>query len=514
MTRGWLLIAIAGCADPISPHVTVVGKPEDAPAVRTWRPASPAPFSAAISLLLTDGTIMTQELDSEQWWRLTPDDLGSYEHGVWSRRASTPAGYSPLYSATSILPDGKVIVEGGEYNAGNTAFTTDGALYDPVADSWMRIHPPITWGTIGDAEGIVLPDGRFMLSNATTKDLALFDEATATWTETGSGKQDINDEESWTLLPDDTIITVDANNVARPRTSEIFSPQTLVWSAGGDTPIQISDLDPDGSGSHEIGPEILRPDGTVLALGAKGQNLLYDSTSRVWSQTADLPMVGGQQFDVADGPGALLPSGDVLVAASPGVFGNPTLFFEFDGTAFNMVDAPPNAPGNSSFNNFMLLLPTGELWLTDFSQDIELYTPASNIVQTAVPVITAVAPLTEIAAAGPSQPSGRVELLPLTTLSPGITYKITGTQLAGISMGAYYGDDYQSSTNYPLVRLTNEDSKHVVYCRTHHHGTRSIAPHLASAAQFDVPTATERGRATLEVITNGIASPAVVVNVK
>ncbi len=521
MTRGWLLVlATAGCVDPASPREVVVGRPNDAPVERTWRPGPVAPFPAAISLLLTDGTVMTQEIDSTDWWRLTPDELGSYEHGAWSRRASAPAGYSPLYSATSVLTDGKVIVEGGEYLNGVETWTSKGALYDPVADSWVAIQPPPGWASIGDAEGIVLANGTFLLSNALTTELAELDEDAQAWTGVGGGKEDINDEESWTLLPDDTILTVDTNNVARPRTSEIFTPRTMLWAPGGDTPVQISDLNPDESGTHEIGPEILRPDGTVLAMGALGKNLLYDTTMRTWSQTADLPIESGQQMSVADGPGALLPSGDVLVAACPG-FGNfPTLFYEFDGTAFNIVDKTPNSPGNSSYNNFMLLLPTGEVWLTDFSTDVELYTGAANIVQTAVPVITAVAPL---AAATPDAARvitsdradpRQVELLPLTTLNPGFTYQLTGSQLAGISLGATYGDDYQSSTNFALVRLTYEDTKHVVYCRTHHHGTRSVAPQLVSTTQFDVPAMAERGAATLEVITNGIASPAVLVNVK
>ena len=52
------------------------------------------------------------------------------------------------------------------------------------------------------------------------------------------------------------------------------------------------------------------------------------------SLAPDLPIVGGMQLDVADGPAAVLPNGDVLVAARPGVFMSPVTFLEFHDGAF------------------------------------------------------------------------------------------------------------------------------------------------------------------------------------
>jgi hypothetical protein len=70
-------------------------------------------------LQLTDGTVIVQDLTSTNlggWWRLTPDNTGSYLNGTWSPIASLPKGYSPLYYASVALADGRVIIEGGEYN--------------------------------------------------------------------------------------------------------------------------------------------------------------------------------------------------------------------------------------------------------------------------------------------------------------------------------------------------------------------------------------------------------------
>ena len=100
--------------------------------------------------------------------------------------------------------------------------------------------------SIGDAQTVVLNDGTYMLANALTKKQALFNAANLTWTKTGAGKADINDEEGWTLLPSGDVLTVDAypafysNCPPRPATptgSERYRDATNNWvSAGSTTP--------------------------------------------------------------------------------------------------------------------------------------------------------------------------------------------------------------------------------------------------------------------------------------
>jgi len=43
-------------------------------------------------ILLTDGTVMVQDDGCQDWWKLTPDEFGSYVNGTWTQLASTPAG--------------------------------------------------------------------------------------------------------------------------------------------------------------------------------------------------------------------------------------------------------------------------------------------------------------------------------------------------------------------------------------------------------------------------------------
>ena len=63
---------------------------------------------------------------------------------------------------------------------------------------------------------------------------------------------------------------------------------------------------------------------------------------------------------------------------SPGIFGSGAVFFEWDGTKLNQVSAPPNGPSDSSFFGHLLSLPTGQVLFTDFSNDVEVYTPTGK----------------------------------------------------------------------------------------------------------------------------------------
>jgi hypothetical protein len=97
----------------------------------------------------------------------------------------------------------------------------------------------------------------------------------------------------------------------------------------------------------------------------------------------------------------------------------------------------------------------------------------------------------------------------------GSSYKISGRQFNGLSQAAAFGDENETATNYPLVRITNRATGHVFYARTHDHSTMGIATGKAIVStNFDVPAKMETGDGSLEVVTNGIPSKAVSVTVK
>ena len=452
---------------------------------QTWTPLTNQPnFSASTALLLTDGTVMVHDAGGQNWWRLTPDAGGSYINGTWSQLASLPAGYSPLYYASAVLKDGRVIVMGGEYNFFNAVWTNLGAIYSPLTNKWKKMKAPAGWTTIGDAQSTTLADGTFMLANCCTKDAALFDAKTLTWTPVGAGKADINDEEGWTLLPSGKVLTVDASNGLN---SELLDPGTGMWSLAGSTIVSL--VEPSSS---ELGPAVLRPDGTVFATGATGHNAVYNTGTGTWSAGPDFPNIGGVFLDIADGPAALLPNGNVLCGASPGVFHANTRFFEFDGVNLNPVAAPPNAPFFSSYEGRMLVLPTGQVMFTDGSNDVEIYTSVGSPNPAWAPAITKVPKI----------------------LIHGKTYTLKGTQLNGLSEGAAYGDDAQAATNYPLVRITNDGTGRVFYARTKNHSSMGVATGNALVStHFTVPLGIDLGPSQLVVVANGIASDPVSVTI-
>jgi len=129
---------------------------------QTWQALNNQPsFGVGAMLLLTDGSVLVhaEASDSRNWYRLTPDVNGSYVNGTWTQVASLPAGYAPLYFSSAVLPDGRVIIEGGEHNNLSAAWTNKGAIYDPVPKAWTPVAPPPGWRDIGDAPGTLLATG-------------------------------------------------------------------------------------------------------------------------------------------------------------------------------------------------------------------------------------------------------------------------------------------------------------------------------------------------------------------
>jgi hypothetical protein len=134
-----------------------------------------------------------------------------------------PAGYTPLYFASAILPDGRMIVEGGEQPC-QTCLTN--------------------------------PD--------LTVDDALLNAKTLRWTVIpATGKDDPNDEEGWTLEPNGQLLALD---LWAPGETQVYNPRTQSWSFAGGTAANGSPLDP--WPVVEIGPQAEMPGGNTFVVGA------------------------------------------------------------------------------------------------------------------------------------------------------------------------------------------------------------------------------------------------------
>ena len=350
--------------------------------------------------------------DYSSWYKLTPDSSGSYVNGTWTQIASLPSGYAPLYFGSAVLPDGRVSLK----------------------NTWTPVQPPKGWTTIGDAQSVILPNGTYMQANCCTKQQALFNPANLTWTAVGKGKFDINDEEGWTLLPNGKLLTVDAyvfQYDATGTNSEIYNPSTATWTSAGSTIMQLWDSCGGADlASYEVGPAVLRPDGTVFATGANtcgpGHTAIYNSHTGTWTAGPDFPGAYG----VADAPAALEPNGNVLVFSSPSRFYPPAgQFLEWNGSSLSLTTSPLSAVEDASYVGHLLVLPTGQITFTDFTTDVEVFTPAGSYNPAWAPAIS-------------SAP---------TSVTRGKTYTVSGTQFNGLSQGAAYGDDFQDATT--TIRL-------------------------------------------------------------
>jgi len=485
-----------------------------------WTPLkNPPPFKTPGTMLLeSNGTVLVHdEPDTNKlaatnaWYKLTPDSKGSYIDGTWSKIASMPDSYAPLYFGSAILPDGRMIVEGGEYLGKKAAWTNKGAIYNPVTNSWASVAPPPGWTNIGDAASEVLPNGTFMLQQpcqtcltdpeASVED-ALLNAKTMTWTVIpATGKEDPNDEEGWTLEPSGQLLTVEV--WALPQ-AQLFNPSTKSWSFAGA-------MAPNGNPVNpfpvvELGPQNEMPGGNTFVVGggastqepptkcttdAKTQTALYHfkaGTAGTWTAGPMIKPIGGLEYASTDGPGATLPDGNVLFDASACVYNTPTHFFLYHANSNTLSRVPdvPNAPNDTSFATRMLALPNGQVLFNDGRRLMEVYT-----------------------AGGKPKASWRPSITSLSSskLAPGGTYTLSGKQLAGLDQGAAYGDDVQDNTNFPVVRITNSRTGVVTYARTSGWTSVSVHPGTSSSTRFTLPRGTPQGKSTLVVVANGIASP-------
>jgi hypothetical protein len=473
-----------------------------------WQKLSNTPsFNIDTMLLLTDASIMCHEYETSNWHRLVPDAKGNYVNGTWHSMTPLPANAplnqngpldAPLYYASAVLKDGRVFVAGGEYNVNfsNGIDVATAELYDPVADSWATVSPPPGWSNIGDAPSCVLPDGKVLLGDIFSTRTAIFNPITKTWS-LGGNKDDSSSEETWTLLPNHSILCAEVTN--HPK-AERYLINSNSWVSAGSTP-PGSDLVLQGV-SIEIGPAILMPDDRVFCVGASGHTAVYHVKTNTWTAGPNFPTdSNGNLLRAFDAPAVLLPNGRVLCVVGAvvtsgnltGWAGFPISFFEFDGTNLNSVPAPSNAPNTVTFNCRLLLLPTGQVLYSNCTSDVEIFTPS-----------------------GAPNPHWRPHISHVPkVLRHGHSYRLRGRQLNGLSQANAYGDDAQMATNYPLVRLKHISNKKVYFCRTFDHSTMAVATGKKSVhTHFHVPHIIPVGHYELVVIANGIQSKSVKVQVK
>jgi hypothetical protein len=335
-------------------------------------PTVPPVFNVGTTLLLTDGTLFTQDSFTANWWRLRPDSRGDYAKGRWTKAAS--ARQARRCFASAVLPDGRVFVAGGK----------SAELYDPVIDRWADLPAPAGWAEIGNAACRVLPDGTVLLGHATTGECANYDADADAWRPTGKKRRPGAGSESWTLLRDGSVLAI---SHAGNRGSERYLDGA--WREEGAPPAPFMREPSTPQPPTPPGPAVLLPDGSVFTAGATGATAIFtpdaDAARRgVWAAGPPLPPCCGQRLSAAAGPGCLLPDGSALFVAavtdgaSGRYLGGRSILLKYDGaTVAEFAVQPPMAdtpPGSTR----LLLLPTGQVLFTTGRANLQFLMPADT----------------------------------------------------------------------------------------------------------------------------------------
>ncbi len=465
---------------------------------QSWTSVTPAPNAIGPMLQLRDGRILAhsdQGGNANSWYILAPDSTGKYETGTWSGPYNMQSGYAPFFFSSGVFLDGKTILtEGGEYNNGQAVWTTIGSLgtLTPWGGlTWVANAPPSGWGTIGDAQSILLNNGQYLQANCCNKQTAYYNGPNS-WTAGPSVLAARNDESGYTMLPNGDVLMVDVQNNTTCGSSK--STEYLhngAWACGPQTTQQLW-LQND----QELGSAVLfypsnnHPQGGVFQYGGNvtATNIL-DIANNTWATGPTL-----NNMDQADGPGALEPNGLVMEQVSPGLFNGGCQFQEFDPVSGTLTATVNNkfCPADSSYVGHLMIFPTGQIGSMDYDTAIQLYNPKPGVVAGVAPLII---------------PASN------TYLGGSKNNVLYGKQLNGLSGNNAYGDDYQMATNYPLIRFTDSNGK-VWYGFTHDDSTHSIAPGTVSYTKFDLNPAMPPGAYMMQVVTNGIGSNQVQVHIR
>jgi hypothetical protein len=476
-----------------------------------WTPlahAFPGSGVAQMLMLLSDGTVMVQDsahagegAASSAWYQLTPDSTGSYMNGTWSQLASMHT--ARLFIASNVLPDGRVFILGGQYTgAGNNNYTNTGEIYDPVANTWTSI-PNFPESTYGSGPSEVLPSGQVLVVSSNGPQTYLYDPARNLWLATGSQlRYNYAFYDTWVKLPDGSILSYDTvSSIADNRfEAERYIPSTGQW-------VDASSLDPKNPPSplsaaleHDfLGPAFLLPNGNAIFFGANGNTAIYDPATNTWTAGPAEPMqtINGKQTQLvmADTAlGAMMPNGDILLSLAPdwttaNSYPSPSWIYEFNPVTNTYTDV---TPANFNLNvhsdeTAMLVLPSGQVMLINYSKQIDVFTPD-----------------------GAPNASGQPAISDITNNGKSM-FTLTGTQLNGLSEGACYEGSGGMASNYPILCLTDANGN-VSFARTFNWSSTGVATgSTPESVQFTLPATAVPGTYLVSVIANGIASTPVLV---
>lgn len=312
-------------------------------------------------------------------------------------------------------------------------------------------------------------------------------------------------------LLDGRILEIGAN-----QHTALYTPSTNTWAPGPDMLANLTGPGgtiPDARYGADDAPASVLPNGRVFLIADAGPNpVSLNGSTMAGSPTVQLPSTAGLQpgwpVVQADGQNTVIPQGTFISSVDSttsitlttnaletnadialvfgGVYSSPAQLFDFNAKAGTMTPIPPPPgsylPYESAYVTRMLILPTGQLMLSDASNQLYVYTPDGSAPEWLRPVITDV-----------------------DYKGDGV-FRLTGRRLNGQSAGAAYGDDDQMNENFPIVRLEDPHTQNVYYCRTTDWSSVTVDGQRCERVNFTLNAAIKAGEYDFVVVGAGIAS--------
>jgi hypothetical protein len=308
----------------------------------TWTSDTAAVASIGVSTGLVTGVSLGSSNIAASVGSLTSTVTLHIVAGVWTPASSMLIAHA--YHTATLLPNGNVLVIGGQGAAGNPSAdqSSDVEIYHPLTDTWTAA-----------------PSLPTAIANHTA-----------------------------TLLNDGTVLVAGGNQAnlqGMPGTQvEIYDPVTSTWSRGPDM------ISPHGSHTATVlpGGKVLVAGGfgitSEVPVGPIGSAEIYDPVARTWSPAASLPLARVNHSAM------LLANGKVLVAAGL-TSADPSganQILAVDGVVYDPASDQWTPTGNlvtPRFGHTTALLANGKVVLAGGEDinytalaDTESYDPATN----------------------------------------------------------------------------------------------------------------------------------------
>jgi N-acetylneuraminic acid mutarotase len=243
--------------------------------------------------LLADGKVLvaggSYDSGNNNWVYLSSAELYDPGTGLWSGTGSLK--YARNGPAATLLLNGKVLVAGGFGGPPTWQFLSSCELYDPGTGLFSDTGS-FRDGRSADRATTLLPNGKVLMAGGwgntgTLSSCQLYDPDTGTWSDTGSLKQP-RQEQPAVLLLNGNVLTFGGYGPGEIvlGSSELYNPATGRWKKTGF-------LKTARVGSTAV----LLPNGKVLAAGGHGEGGQHLSSAELYNPGEALPCINLLLFE-------------------------------------------------------------------------------------------------------------------------------------------------------------------------------------------------------------------------